>query len=76
MKAWRNILTQKLLDIQSIPNPLPSAYNPAEWELTDVSEGEILLLSRIAQYKHTERGLQGLLQETPIIITYNLGDLL
>lgn len=76
MKAWKHRQTGQLYDIQTLPNPLPSEYHAAEWELTDVSDGEILLLSRIAQYKHTARGLQGLFQETPVIITFNLGDLL
>lgn len=41
MRAWRHKNTGALVDIQTNPNPLPAGYDPAEWELVDVSEAEI-----------------------------------
>ena len=41
MKAWRHNTTLQLYDIQTIPGPLPSEYDPLEWELVDVSDADI-----------------------------------
>jgi hypothetical protein len=41
MKAWKQKNTNNLYDIQSQPNPLPAEYDPAEWELVEVSEADI-----------------------------------
>lgn len=76
MQAWKNIHTGKLHDIQLIPNSLPAEFDPAEWELSDVTEGEIASLSKIASYAHSERGVKDLIVETPINITHNLEVLL
>ena len=76
MKAWKHTITKKLIDIQTIPNPLPEGYDPEEWQLADVTEGEIASLSKIASYAHSERGVKDLIVETPINITHNLEVLL
>lgn len=75
MKAWRNKLSGHLHDIQLSPNPLPLEYTPEEWELFNVTESDLEKLRQIVQYRHTTRGLQGLFEDTPIIITLNLGAL-
>ena len=46
MKAWKHKTTGELLDIQTIPNPLPAAgYDPEQWELIEISEAEIAALA-------------------------------
>lgn len=76
MQAWKNIHTGKLHDIQLIPNSLPAEFDPAEWELVDVTEAEISALAQIASYTHSERGIKDVFVETPIIVTNNLEELL
>lgn len=45
MKAWKHKTTGELLDIQTIPNPLPAGYDPEQWELIEISEAEIAALA-------------------------------
>lgn len=62
MNAWKNTISGVLYDIQSIPGPLPAAYDPAEWELVEISEAEITEIIKVAQYTHTARGISGLFE--------------
>ena len=41
MKAWKHQQTGQLHDIQTSPGPLPSAYNPNDWDLVDVTQADI-----------------------------------
>lgn len=75
MKAWKHIITGKLQDIQTIPNPLPEKYKPEEWTLTDVTEVEIAALAKVHAYKHTPSGIAGLLTEPLTIFTHNLEEI-
>lgn len=67
MKGWKQKTTGALYDIQTIPGPLPSEYDPEAWELVDVTNTEIMAIAtreeKIRGYVHTERGLQGLLAQ-------------
>lgn len=45
MRAWRHKNTGALVDIQTIPNPLPAGYDPEQWELIEISEAEIAALA-------------------------------
>ena len=72
MQAWKNIHTGKLHDIQTLPGPLPVDYNAEDWELTNITEADIAVLN----YRHTPRGLAGLLADSFTIYTLNLEEIL
>ena len=74
MKAWKHKTTSELIDIQSIPNPLPAEYDPEDWELVNVSEAEIAALTKIASYTHSKRGIAGLFETSTNVLTHNLED--
>lgn len=76
MKAWKNKQTGSLHDIQTLPGPLPEGYDPEDWELVDVSEAEIAALVKVSSYKHSLRGIAGLLSEVSPIFNLNLENIL
>ena len=75
MKAWKKV-TGELFDIQTYPNPLPEQYNSEEWALVDVTEAEIAALVKVSSYKHSLRGIAGLLSEVSPIFNLNLENIL
>lgn len=76
MKAWKNKNTGVLFDIQTNPNPLPAGYDPAEWDIVEVSEAELSALAKVASYTHSDRGIGDLITEELLIITLNLEEII